>query len=89
MTTELIVAPPATGKTQACIQRIQELRANEPLAPVWVVVQIVCKPLHFEKSCGFEGAIGTYVGTFGDLYKYILEHSQTYVPSHLHRCSTG
>lgn len=81
MTTELLVAPPATGKTQACIKRIQELRANEPLASVWVVVPDRLQASAFRRRVAdCEGAIGTYVGTFGDLYKYILEHSQMHVP---------
>ena len=81
MTTKLIVAPPATGKTQACIKRIQELRANEPLASVWVVVPDRLQASAFRRRVAdCEGAIGTYVGTFGDLYKNILEHSQMHVP---------
>jgi len=35
---ELIIAPPASGKTHACIERIQALKAAQPLAKVWVIV---------------------------------------------------
>ena len=38
MPVELILAPPAAGKTAACIQRIQSLRGSDRLALVWVLV---------------------------------------------------
>lgn len=81
MTTELIVAPPATGKTQTCIQRIQTLRFSNPLTAVWVVVPDRLQASAFRRRIADQnGALGTYIGTFGDLYRHILEHSQTYVP---------
>jgi len=81
MTTELIVAPPVTGKTSACIQRIQAMRTDRPLAHIWVVVPDRLQAAAFRRRlAGSGGALGTYVGTFGDLYRSILERSGTYVP---------
>ena len=58
MTTKLIVAPPVTGKTQTCIQRIQSVRANNPLASIWVVVPDRLQASAFRRSIAdHEGAL--------------------------------
>lgn len=81
MTTELIIAPPVTGKTTACIQRIRAMQTDSPLARIWVVVPDRLQAAAFRRRlAGSGGALGTYVGTFGDLYRSILERSGTYVP---------
>ena len=38
MPVELIIAPPAVGKTRACIEHIRQVLAEQPLAAIRVVV---------------------------------------------------
>ena len=81
MTTEIIVSPPATGKTTSCIQRIQTIRGIHPLAQIWVIVPDRLQAAAFRRRLADSGgAMGTFVGTFGDLYRSILENSEVYVP---------
>ena len=81
MTTEIIVAPPATGKTSKCIQRIQSMRSNHPLSQIWVIVPDRLQAAAFRRRLADSGgSIGTFVGTFGDLYRFVLEREGTYVP---------
>lgn len=74
MTTELIIAPPAAGKTTACIQRILASQKEQPLAHVWVIVPDTQKAPYFHKRLAQAGGgIGITIGTFRDLYVEILE----------------
>lgn len=82
MTTELIIAPPAAGKTFTCIQRIQTIRKDHPLAKIWVIVPDRLQAAAFRKRLASAGgALGTQVGRFNDLYLSILEQTGTYIPS--------
>jgi len=78
---ELIIAPPASGKTEACIQRIRETLSEHPLAQIWVVVPDRLQAAAFRyRLASTGGAIGAYVGTFGDLYRTILERAGNHLP---------
>ena len=81
MPVELLIAPPASGKTQTCIQRIQEVQSTNPLTKVWVVVPDRLQAAAFRRRLAVSGgALGTYVGTFPDLYHKILEDSGIFTP---------
>ncbi|MHC1740618.1 MAG: PD-(D/E)XK nuclease family protein [Anaerolineaceae bacterium] len=82
MTTELIVAPPGTGKTTACFQRIQATQKEIPLSQVWVLVPDRLQAGAFRHHlANAGGAIHVQVGRFPDLYKHILEHEGTFHPT--------
>jgi ATP-dependent helicase/nuclease subunit B len=81
MTTELIIAPPAAGKTTACIQRIQAVQKEHPLAQIWVLVPDRQKGVYFRtRLAAAGGGMAVTTGTFGDLYRDILERNGTFVP---------
>lgn len=81
MSVELLIAKPATGKTQACIQRIQAALREQPLKEVRVVVPDRLQAAAFrQRLAQAGGAIGAYVGTFGDLYRSILEKAERNIP---------
>lgn len=74
MAVEIIISPPATGKTDACIQRIRSLLLEHPFAPVRVVLPDRLQTAAFRRRLAEAGgAIGVQVGTFGDLYRELLE----------------
>jgi ATP-dependent helicase/DNAse subunit B len=78
---ELIIAPPASGKTEACIQRIRETLSEHPLAQIWVVVPDRLQAAAFRnRLASTGGAIGAYISTFGDLYRTILERAGNHLP---------
>ena len=85
MSVELILAPPAGGKTSECLRRVQMLRSRAPLAPVRVVVSNALQATDWRHRLALSGgAIGTEIGLFDDLYRQILQHSPTPTPQ-LHR----
>ena len=76
MPIELLIAPPATGKTHACIERIQAVRQTNPLAQVWVVVPDSYQVLRFRAMLAeVGGSLGVQVGLFGNLYHAILDQA--------------
>lgn len=87
MTTGLIVAPPAIGKTAACIRLYSAYSIHAGELPPWQksggntgsAASLRISPFR-HRLADSGGAMGTYVGTFGDLYKAILESAGTYVP---------
>ncbi|MCD4672555.1 MAG: exodeoxyribonuclease V subunit gamma [Anaerolineaceae bacterium] len=82
MSVELVIAPPAAGKTETCIQRIRDIQSTQPLARVWVVVPDRYQAAAFRRRlAGTGGALGVQVGRFEDLNQSILEHAGTYVPA--------
>jgi ATP-dependent helicase/DNAse subunit B len=82
MSTELIVAPPAAGKTTACIRRIQEQRKSNPLAKIWVVLPYGQQVIAFRRRLASAGGVmGTRVGTFNELYRAILEQAGIFTPA--------
>ena len=81
MPVELFIARPATGKTQNCIHKVQEVLASSPLTTVWVVVPDRLQVVAFRQRLAKNGGVmGTRVGTFGDLYRSLLEHGGHYIP---------
>jgi hypothetical protein len=56
MPVELILAPPAAGKTQACIQRIQFLRQHDPLAHICLLVPDAYNPAYFRQHLAKSGS---------------------------------
>lgn len=82
MSIELLFAPPATGKTETCIKRINQIHLNQPLAKIWVIVPDRLQAAAFRRRlAGAGGALGTQVGRFGDLFSSLLEQTGTYIPS--------
>lgn len=78
---ELLISPPASGKTHACIQRIQDLRKENPLAPVWVIVPDRQKASYYrQRLASAGGGIGVTIGTFRDLFVEILENNGIFTP---------
>ncbi len=81
MTTELIIAPPAAGKTNTCIQRILALQKENPLARVWGIVPDRLQSAAFRRRLAQAGgAMNVQVGRFSDLFKHILEHGDSFQP---------
>ena len=81
MPVELYVGRPATGKTQTCIQRVRGTLSSQLLSEVWVIVPDRLQASAFRRRIAQAGgAIGAHVGTFGDLYRSILERSGNNVP---------
>ena len=81
MSVSLIVARPAGGKTDTCIQEVRNTLAKKPLAQVWVVVPDRLQASAFRRRLAQTGgALGAHVGSFGDLYKNILERAGMFVP---------
>lgn len=81
MSVELIIAPPASGKTHTCIERIQALKTAQPMARVWVIVPDRTQAAAFRRRLAQSGgALGVQVGRFPDLFKSLLEHSGETLP---------
>lgn len=81
MTTNLIIAPPASGKTAECIDRILAVHKEHPLAQVWVIVPDRQKAPYFrQRLAEAGGGMGVHIGTFRDLYVEILENNGIFTP---------
>lgn len=81
MSIEILIAKPATGKTQTCIERIQSKLKLSPFAEIRVIVPDRLQAAAFRQRLAQSGgALGAYVGTFGDLYRTILEKADRPVP---------
>lgn len=81
MPVELLIAPPASGKTHACIERIQVLKSSQPMAQVWVIVPDRQKASYYrQRLAQAGGGLGITIGTFRDLYVEILESNGIFTP---------
>ena len=78
MKTNILIAPAGTGKTAHAIARIRELRASDPLAPVWVLLPNFPQVATFRRRLARAGgALGIEVGTFYRLYANVLAHASS------------
>lgn len=81
MTIDLLLAPPASGKTAICIERILAVHKEQPLAQVWVLVPNSQKAAYFKsRLAAAGGGMGVRVGMFRYFYKEILEENGVFVP---------
>jgi ATP-dependent helicase/DNAse subunit B len=81
MPTELLISPPATGKTTTCIQRIRATLADQPLAKVWVLVPDQLQVAAFKRRLAQAGGtLGVRVATFPFLYRQLLQSCGGDVP---------
>ena len=73
MPAQLILAPAGHGKTHYAIQRIREILATEPLAPVAVILPNQIRVAEFRRRLAEAGgALGVELHTFHTLYAEIL-----------------
>jgi ATP-dependent helicase/nuclease subunit B len=81
MSTRILLAPAGHGKTRHCITRIQEVRAETPLAPIWVVLPNQAQVAAFRRRLA-EGAgvLGVQPGTFYTFYAEILAQAGRPIP---------
>ncbi|MCJ7796745.1 MAG: hypothetical protein MUQ56_08275, partial [Thermoleophilia bacterium] len=81
MTLRILVSPSASGKTHQCLDRVRQVKAADPMAPVWIVVpdRLQTKAIRRRLAEG-GGAFAVHVGTFGDLYTMVLRRSGRAVP---------
>lgn len=81
MTIDLLLAPPASGKTAICIERILAVHKEQPLAQVWVLVPNSQKAAYFKsRLAAAGGGMGVRVGVFRFFYQEILEENGVFVP---------
>lgn len=81
MTVEILLAPAGRGKTAHTIARIRELRASDPLAPIWVALPNQPQVAAFRRRLARAGgALNAEVGTFYRLYADVLARADTLTP---------
>jgi len=81
MPIELLISPPATGKTATCIQRIRSTLADEPLAQIRVLVPDQLQVAAFKRRLAQAGGtLGVRVTTFPFLYRQLLQSCGRDVP---------
>lgn len=76
MATQILISPPASGKTRACIDTVQSLIARNPTATAAVIVRdrLQANDLR-SRLAAAGGAINVRIETFRDLYLEIIEQS--------------
>lgn len=94
MTVHLLVAPPATGKTRTCLERVREVFQARPLAQVWILVPDRLQAAALRARIAATGAVlPAQVTTFGELHRAILEEAGASLPvatdAMLHRLLQG
>lgn len=81
MPVQCCIARPASGKTSASIQKIQDVLAFTPFSRVWVIVPGSLQAMHFRRRLAQSGgAIGVTVGTFQNFSAQILDKNITSQP---------
>lgn len=80
MTPRMLLAPAGHGKTQAAIQCIRQVLADEPLSPVMVVVPNNIQANGFRRRLSAVGALGVEVFTFQTLYAELLTRTGQPLP---------
>lgn len=70
----LLIAPARAGKTGWCIRRAREVAADRAAGPVWIVLPDRYQVATIRGRVSLPGGDGdVLVGTFGDVYKALLE----------------
>jgi ATP-dependent helicase/DNAse subunit B len=78
---KILISPPATGKTQTCIQRIRDIQSSEPLARIWVLVPDSQNIAYFKQRQAVSGGgVGVNITTFSTLFTEILEKHGVHTP---------
>lgn len=73
MNTHILLAPAAAGKTQHCIDRIQQARRDDPLASIWAILPDAAEARAFRRRLAHNGGvIGVQTGTFYTVYAELL-----------------
>jgi ATP-dependent helicase/DNAse subunit B len=81
MTIELLISPPASGKTNYCLQKLAATIKEYPHKDIWVLVPDGYHATAIRKKIAMQGgALGVHVATFGSLLREILEVSGNSVP---------
>ncbi len=81
MRPQLLLGPPAAGKTQACVDRLCQVMRARPFCVAWAIVADRAQALAFQRRlAGSGGILGARVATFSDFYREILERSGRQVP---------
>lgn len=81
MTPKLIIAPPASGKTAACIDALLAVHKERPLAQVWVLVPNPQMGAYFKARLATAGGgMGVRVGEFRHFYKELFEENGVFKP---------
>ena len=81
MTSMILIAPSTAGKTECCIARIRELRADQLLAESWVLLPDRFQTAAFRRRLAAAGGgVGVHIGTFGDLYHALLARAGRPIP---------
>jgi ATP-dependent helicase/nuclease subunit B len=81
LSVELLIGPPGSGKTEHCINKIQTLKAQQPLSHIWVLVPDSHNRAYFQRRLAKSGgAMGINVGTFSALFSDILEGNGVFTP---------
>ena len=81
MSSRLLLAPAGHGKTEYLIRRIRQVNADEPLAPVTVIVPNTIQAGGFrQRLAAGGGAVGVEVHTFHTLYAELLSRAGQPMP---------
>ncbi len=81
MAPTILLSAPVTGKTHACISRVQEAVKQLHVIPAWVILPDRLQvPAFNQRLVDAGGAFGVQVGTFGTLYQEILRLAGKSVP---------
>jgi len=81
MPPRLLLAPAGHGKTERLIQRIRQVSAQEPLAPLLVIVPNSIQAAGFrQRLASAGGALGVEVHTFHTLYAELLTRAGQPMP---------
>lgn len=81
MTINLLIAPPASGKTHTCLETVKKTLSQNPFAQVWILVpdRIQADEMR-TRLVQIGGVFHVRVGTFGDLYQEILDRKGSILP---------
>jgi len=81
MAIKLLIAPPASGKTQTCLRTVNKTLSQNHLAQIWILVpdRIQADEMRV-RLVQMDGVIHVRVGTFGDLYQEILDRKGSILP---------